>query len=180
MTLAASAHPSNGLPTVVAVPDEYKGPSYTVPYAGETEARYRTLSDLGLAPRIICVQDMMITTVYHPTLRDWIDQDQPEDDVLVMAKRIRDLLRRVHEEAGICYRDVHIDNIVLYDGQPLLIGPKWAAPSVNDRCYDLEGPDPSGVELPEPHKGKTHNGVWWGSSEKTRSLLSAFGPPPVD
>lgn len=162
------------------MPEEYKGPSYTVPFAGETAAKYKVLSELDLAPRIICVQDMMITTVCHPTLRDWLDQAQPDDEMLVMAKHIRDVLRRVHTDAGMCHRDVHIDNIVLDNGQPLLIGPKWAAPTVNDHCYDLEGPDASGVGLPDLHKDKPHNGVWWGSSERTRSLLSVFGPPPQD
>jgi hypothetical protein len=95
-----------------------------------------------------------------------------------MARRIRDLLLRVHNEAHLCHRDVHVGNIVLTDDErPLLIGPKWSTPIVNDHCYDLEGPDASNVAVPEIHREQGHTGVWWESTVEYRGLEPVVGPP---
>lgn len=150
--------------------------TFTVPYAGETAAYYERLSGAGAAPEIVLVTANEIIAVRHQTLRDWLalHPSQPAKDE--MAKQIRDLLRRVHDELGLCRRDVHIDNLVVTDDAvPLMIGPKWCAPAVNSFCYDLDGPERSQLSPPELHLTQGIVGVWWGSPERYRSLLDAFG-----
>jgi hypothetical protein len=51
-------------------------------------------------------------------------------------------------------------------------------PVVNEHCYDLEGPGPSSIDVPELHVGQGHDGVWWGSSAPHRALSDPFGLPP--
>lgn len=152
----------------------------TRPYAGETATHYIQLSELGLAPKAVDVTETTITAARHRTLEEWLETNPGQDEKAAMAIRIRDLLRAVHEQAGICHRDVHVGNIVLADDdQPLLIGPKWAVPTVNDHCYDLEGPTASEVDVPSIHVEQGHNGVWWGSDVPHRALAKWFGPPPL-
>jgi hypothetical protein len=151
----------------------------TKPYSGQTAAHYQRLSDVGLAPALVMVTQNEIMALLRGTLEDWLAAGPSQDDKDSMAVRIRDLLRAVHEKAGICHRDVHVGNIVLDEqDRPLLIGPKWAVPVVNEHCYDLEGPGASGIEVPELHVRQGHDGVWWGSSVAHRALSEAFGPPP--
>jgi hypothetical protein len=151
----------------------------TKPYAGETAANYLRLSNLGLAPALVKVSQNEIMSVLHRTLEDWLAAGPSQENKAFMAVRIRDLLRAVHEKAEICHRDVHVGNIVLVaEDRPVLIGPKWAVPVVNEHCYDLEGPEPSGIEVPELHVAQGHDGVWWGSSVNHRALTEAFGPAP--
>ena len=150
-------------------------------YAGSTAECYRRFSEAGLAPMIVSLTANEIETVCHQTLRDWLARKPSQQERDTMSEAIRDLLLAAHE-TGLCHRDVHIDNIVLSDnGRPLLIDPAYATASVNEHCYDLEGPEPSGVSVPDDHVnqgGNAAHGIWWGSPEKHRSLEREFGLPP--
>jgi hypothetical protein len=154
-----------------------------VRYAGPTATSYLRLSDAGFAPEVVSITDDEIEAVRHCTLSAWLEENPSPEARAAMAVRIRDLLRAVHENVVLCHRDVHVDNIVVAaDGRPLLIDPALATPSVNEYCYDLEGPSESDVPVPEDHVRQgypTEEGVWWGSPVRHRSLLSAFGPPPT-
>lgn len=154
-------------------------PTISKTYAGDTAIHYQALSELGLAPAVVTITDNEIVTVEHQPLRSWLDENPSDDARAGMARKIVGLLENVHQQAGICHRDVHIDNIVIAgDDRPLLIDPAYATATVNDRCYDLEGPGPSRVAVPADHIAQGHDGVWWGSSQKHRSLKATFGPPP--
>ena len=141
---------------------------------------YRRLSEAGLAPAIVRVTDDAIEMVLHRTLEEWLPSRPSSAELAEMKRAVRDLLLAAHERTGLCHRDVHIGNIVLPDdGRPLLIDPALAVPRVNERCYDLEGPTVSGVQVPYEHVrqgGVTSHGIWWGSPVKYRSLAQAFGP----
>ena len=153
-------------------------------YAGETADHYLRLSNAGLAPRVIEVTDDEIVAERHQTLAEWLatHTDKPARDE--MSRRVKHLLTRVHSEVQLCHRDVHRDNVVVDgEGQPLLIDPAYATASMNEHCYDLEGPAPSKVAVPEDHVrqgGVTADGIWWGSPQKHRSLELVFGLPPSE
>jgi tRNA A-37 threonylcarbamoyl transferase component Bud32 len=149
-----------------------------IKYAGSTAEYYRRLSEAGLAPRIVSVTDDEIETVCHRTLEDWLREKPSRSERAAMKEAIRGLLLEAHE-TGLCHRDAHIGNIVLAGARPLLIDPALAVPSVNEYCYDLEGPEASGVPVPDEHVrqgGDSARGVWWGSPVRHRSLEQAFGP----
>lgn len=149
-------------------------------FVGPTADYYEKLSAIGAAPRVVKVTADAIITVKHLLLTDWLDNDPPQADKAQMAEQIRDLLQRVHQDARLCHRDVHIRNIVLTDGDgPLLIDPSYCTPAHNGFCYDLYGSERSGVAIPEIHLAQGHNGIWWGSNQAHDSLLSAFGPWPL-
>ena len=148
-------------------------------YAGETAIYYRLLSEAGFAPEIVEITDEWIETVKYETLEAWLAADVSTDQHERMGKAIRGLFRAVHDTLRICHRDAHIGNFVVREGRPLLIDPAYATPSVNVHCYDLEGPGPSRVSVPDDHVnqgGRAMYGIWWGSPERTRSLESVFGP----
>jgi hypothetical protein len=153
--------------------------TFTVRYAGPTAEYYKRLSAIRAAPEVVLVTANEIIAVEHQTLRAWLADGQSPVDKARMAEQIRDLLQRVHEEVGLCHRDVHLRNIVLTDeSAPLLIDPALCAEAQNSYCYDLHGPEPSGVAVYADHLATGKNGVWWGSEEKHDSLESAFGPWP--
>ncbi len=153
-------------------------------FAGKTAHHYLRLSKAGLAPRVIEVTNDEIVTERHQTLTEWLATHPDQSARDEMSRRLKQLLHRVHTEVQLCHRDVHRENVVVdREGQPLLIDPAYATASVNEHCYDLEGPGPSEVAVPEDHVqqgGPTAGGIWWGSPEKTRSLELALGPPPSD
>lgn len=147
-------------------------------YIGSTAEHYRRLSDAGLAPAIVRITADEIEAVRHRTLEDWLAVT-PFGQRADMKEAVRRLLLAVHA-IGLCHRDVHVGNIVLTaDERPLLIDPELATPSVNGHCYDLHGPEVSGVPVPPEHLREPghERGVWWGSPVKHRSLEAAFGPP---
>jgi Phosphotransferase enzyme family len=153
--------------------------TFRVRYAGDTATFYRLLSEAGFAPEIVTITDEWIESVRYETLESWLVADVSTDERARMGEAIRDLLRAVHDTLRICHRDAHIGNVVVREGVPLLIDPAYATPSVNDHCYDLEGPGLSRVPVPDDHVnqgGWATHGVWWGSPERTRSLESVFGP----
>lgn len=146
-------------------------------YAGRSAEFYQRLSAMGAAPEVVEVTDDEIVAMKHRTLTEWLTQSPSKAEKDKMAAKIRDLLRRVHQEGGICHRDIHVRNVVLTDAdEPLLIDFGLAVESDSELCYDLYG-DASGVPIPEAHRKQGgHNGVWWGSTMRHDSLESAFGP----
>jgi tRNA A-37 threonylcarbamoyl transferase component Bud32 len=63
-----------------------------------------------------------------------------------MGRELLKLLERVHE-LGFCHRDIHIRNLVVRDGAPLLADPKYAIEHRGRPCYDLAEDVPAVVEL---------------------------------
>jgi hypothetical protein len=149
-----------------------------------TADHYLRLSNAGFAPHVIKVTNDEIVTERHQTLTEWLTTHPGQSARDEMSWRLKKLLLRVHAEIKLCHRDVHLDNVVVdQGGQPLLIDPAYATASVNEHCYDLEGPGPSEVAVPKDHVqqgGLTAGGIWWGSPEKARSLERALGLPPSD
>ncbi len=152
---------------------------HCTPNVGGKAHYYPRLSEAGLAPKIIEITDECIVTVRYQTLEDWLTHTSRESRG-PMKQAIKRLLLAVHT-IGICHRDVHIGNIVLAeDGRPLLVDPDFATKSVNEHCYDLEGPTISEIAVPKQHikaGGGHEHGIWWGSPVRWRGLEDAFGLP---
>ncbi len=73
---------------------------------------------------------------------------------------------------------MHVENVVLLDGAPLLIDTALATESDPVRpCYDLYGPGPSGVDVPPDHYDYPPNreGVWWDCTAIVPTLKDALG-----
>jgi hypothetical protein len=141
-------------------------------------ASYRRLAEAGFAPQIIDSSSVLVTP-RHRTLSEWLKTQPSADEMALMAHRIIELLRGVHA-LGACHRDVHVDNIVLTkDLTPLLIDPHFMIESDPDKpCYDLFGPDVSGVPVPQAHVmqgGVAAQGVWWDAPVQVRELGPIFG-----
>jgi hypothetical protein len=97
-----------------------------------------------------------------------------------MGNRLLGLLERVHS-LGICHRDTHARNFVLDGDQPLIIDPKYAFESDPQQpCYDVHGPDASGVPVPDQHLAQGNDnrfGVWWDAPCPHEDVLGRrFGP----
>jgi hypothetical protein len=141
---------------------------------------YERLTDLRLAPEIIEVMPHEIVTRKYPTLGAWLAIEHSCEEVLEMGRRLYRRVEQLHCQ-GICHRDLHIANIVLGDDEvPLFIDPAFAIESDPDKpCYDLEGPERSGVPVPPEHACQSNDnrfGVWWDSTGPVPTLRSAFGP----
>lgn len=156
--------------------------SISTPYAGRTAEHYRRLSDAGLSPRVIRVNDSYIEAALHQTLDEWLDEHRSDDVASRCDSALRSYCGGSNDEVGLCHRDVRCENVVVdSDGMPLLIDPAYATQSMNAHCYDLEGPGPSEVDVPLDHVnqgGASASGIWRGSPQKHRSLQSVFGLPP--
>jgi len=77
-----------------------------------------------------------------------------------------------------CHRDMHAGNVVLLEGIPLLIDPALATESdPSQPCYDLYGPEVSGVKVPTDHYVHPPNrgGVSWDCSAQVPALRDALG-----
>jgi hypothetical protein len=141
------------------------------------------LSDLGFAPEILDSTGGTLITRKHLTLVEWLWRGPTETEMKEMRRRLLAFLKKVHRQAGICHRDTHIRNFVLKADRPLLIDPTLAIESDRARaCYDLVGPEPSGVAIPPEHACQGNNnclGVWWDAPEPFEQTLgSFFGPLP--
>lgn len=139
---------------------------------------YRRLSDLGLAPTIVAVSDSEISTESHNTLKDWLTAGCSETQRNQMALMLVARIEEMHAH-GICHRDLHVENVVLRHGVPLFIDPALACDSdATNPCYDLVGPGPSGVPVPEAHACQPNDnrlGVWWDSTGPVPTLGAEFG-----
>jgi len=94
-----------------------------------------------------------------------------------MGGRLYRRLKELHQN-GMCHRDMHVGNVVLLDGTPLLIDPALATESDPSRpCYDLYGPQLSGVAVPADHYDYPPNrgGVWWDCTAEVPLLKDAIG-----
>ncbi len=141
---------------------------------------YKQLADHGLAPEIISVTSREIVTREYQTLCDWLDIEHSRGETMEMGRRLYLRIEQLHGH-GICHRDLHIANVVLRVNEvPLFIDPAFAIDSNPDKpCYDLEGPQRSGVPVPPEHATQPNDnqfGVWWDSTGPVPTLNSAFGP----
>jgi hypothetical protein len=73
---------------------------------------------------------------------------------------------------------MHIRNFLLRGDDPLLIDPKYAIASNPARpCYDLEGPERSGIPVPSQHLGQDNRnrlGVWWDAALPHEQTLARY------
>lgn len=141
---------------------------------------YRQLAAHGLAPEIITVTPNEIITREYPTLCDWLGIEHSRDERVEMGRRLCLRIEQLHSY-GICHRDLHTANVVLRGNEvPLFIDPAFAIDSNPDMpCYDLEGPERSGVPVPPEHATQPNDnrfGVWWDSTGPVPTLNGAFGP----
>lgn len=139
---------------------------------------YQLLSDLGLAPEILDSTGDTLVTRKYLTLEGWLWSGPSEAQMKTMRRRLLAFLKEVHHKAGICHRDTHIRNFVLKENRPLLIDPTLAIECDRDRpCYDLVGPELSGVAIPTEHACQPNNnsfGVWWDAPEPFEQTLGSF------
>jgi tRNA A-37 threonylcarbamoyl transferase component Bud32 len=117
---------------------------------------YRRLSDAGLAPEIIRTTTTHLTTKTHTTLTEWLHGQTAEHEMKLMGQRLVDRITELHT-LGVCHRDLHDGNVVLTDELvPLFIDPAFAiACDPRAPCYDLIGPDSSGVPVAPAHASQT-------------------------
>jgi hypothetical protein len=156
-----------------------------VPNRGAYVSYYQRLEAGGCGPRVVTVTDEQICLQKYETLRYWVDERAvdgllPTDLRRAMGCELRALLERVHE-LGFCHRDTHIRNFVVRDGAPLLVDPKYAVEHRGRPCYDLAGPERSGLEIAPEHLtqvgNRNHGGVWWENADPLcEALISIFGP----
>ncbi|QCO93704.1 serine/threonine kinase [Mycobacterium phage Schatzie] len=107
----------------------------------------------------------------HPELLDYDDQTLvierltpvTETD-LRPARALAELVAKLHQH-GVSHRDVHPGNIVLKDGEPLLID--WET-GIDRPGYDLFGPA-SGIPVPSIHKQIDY--AMWVASDHRASIL---------
>ena len=103
-----------------------------------------------------------------------------EAETADMKSKVVTLIESIHA-LGVCHRDLHERNLVLWHGRPLVIDlelacavdPAWS-------CYDLFGPSDS-VRVAEQHlEDGLANGVWWEAKVEPRRRLTTmceiFGP----
>jgi hypothetical protein len=151
-----------------------------LPNRGQFVVVYSRLAEAGLAPAVLDVTDTTMFIRRHVPLLDWLNAGPAADSMREMGSRFLDLLDRVHS-VGVCHRDTHIRNFVLDDGIPLIIDPKYVIESNPQQpCYDLHGPDVSGVPVPDQHLSQDNNnrfGVWWDAPFPHEDVLGRrFGP----
>lgn len=144
---------------------------------------YRRLESSGLGPRIVSIDDGAIYLEKLHPLRAWVDAHSVDgrlsDEVRqAMGSALILLLEKVHK-LGFCHRDAHIRNFVVRGDAPLLVDPKYATQSPVSSCYDLLGPEESGIEIPPEHccqPNPNQQGVWWENADPiSETLTSTFG-----
>jgi hypothetical protein len=144
---------------------------------------YQRLQASGLGPRIVAVTGGKVCLQKLERLPDWVDARSvdgrlPDEPRRAMGLALIELLEKVHE-LGLCHRDTHIRNFVVRAGAPLLVDPKYAIESRGRSCYDLKGPEESGVEIAREHLRQANvnqHGVWWEDADPiSESLTSTFG-----
>ena len=141
---------------------------------------YSRLAEAGLAPAVLDATDTTLFIRRHVPLLDWLNSCPPPGSMREMGSRLLDLLERVHS-VGVCHRDTHVRNFVLDDDMPLIIDPKYAVGSNPQQpCYDVHGPDASGVPVPDEHLNQDNDnrlGIWWDAPYPHEDVLGRrFGP----
>jgi hypothetical protein len=138
---------------------------------------YRRWAALGLAPEIVSVTPEKLITRGCLPLEDWLQFERSAAERLEMGGRLYRALDELHQH-GMCHRDIHAGNVVLLEGTPLLIDPALATESDPSRpCYDLYGPEVSGVSVPNDHYVYLPNrgGVWWDCTAEVPTIRDALG-----
>lgn len=124
---------------------------------------YGRLSELDLAPDIVSVACDQLTARWHQPLPDW-RADHSTDEWIQMGLRVLGRVKEMHGH-GVCHRDLHVGNIVVRAGVPLFIDTEFATASDPTKpCYDLVGPERSGIAVPSRHAAQPNanqHGVWW-------------------
>ena len=162
----------NAMPTS----DRHRRPVELSARGAHFVAAYQELSDIGVAPAVFDVSPAMIVTQLGEPLEAWL-HGRSESDLAGMARLIYDRVLRMHQH-GICHRDLHAANIVVIADEPFFVDPDFAS-----RCdpslppYDLYGPGPSKVDVPEAHLAYPPNrgGVWWDCDAEVPALHIFFG-----
>lgn len=143
--------------------------------------QYRRLQNWDLAPIVVEATDDVLVTECHPTLFAWWEAGPSQQALTEMRILLRARISELHSH-GICHRDIHIKNVVLRDGTPLFIDTEFViATDPNAPCYDLYGPDVSGIPAPEAHRamnGADKHGVWWHAPVLHNTLGHLLGPLP--
>jgi len=139
---------------------------------------YRRLSNLGLAPEVVSADSEQILARWHEPLHCW-RAHHSRDEWIDMGLRVFSRVKELHSH-GVCHRDLHVGNIVVQDGQPLFVDMEFAAASDPAKpCYDLIGPERSGVSVPRRHAEQPNanqHGVWWDAeNSEVKTLGHAFG-----
>jgi serine/threonine protein kinase len=104
---------------------------------------------------------MTIRLRLHVPLRDWLGKST-SNETKVMARHVLRQVQELHR-AGVCHRDLKADDIVVDGDQPLLIDFELGTEvDPTGPCYDLLGPQASGILLPPIHDYVgLRDGVWW-------------------
>jgi serine/threonine protein kinase len=131
---------------------------------------------VGCAPAFEIEAPMTIRLRLYTPLLSWLAKSTP-GEIQAMAHRVLDQVRTLHQ-AGVCHRDLKATDIVVDGDQPLLIDFELGT-EVNPfgPCYDLLGPQLSGVPLPPIHDYLgLREGVWWDTqTEHVRPLWRDLG-----
>ena len=141
-------------------------------------AFYEEASRLGLAPVVVSADDEQLTTQACQPLLDWLAAypDRTHEMGVLLFARVKEL-----HSHGICHRDLHDGNVLVRaDGVPVFIDFDFATHGNPDApCYDLYGPGPSRLPVPDAHAAQTGsrnaNGAYWDNAEH-RTLREMFGP----
>lgn len=156
------------MPGVHAIPTKFETPDEFIK-EHLNRAQFEVESELleisqaaGCSPEFAVEAPMTIRLRKHPTLASWIAKSSFESQK-EMARDVLAQIRGLHK-AGVCHRDIKVDDIVLDGDRPLLIDLELGTKvDPNGQCYDLLGPA-SGVSLPLAHGvAGLVVGVWWDS-----------------
>lgn len=140
----------------------------------EVESRLLAIAHrAGCAPHFEVQPPATIRLRLHHRLTDWLNGAN-ETDIEAMKIRLLEQIRILHG-AGVCHRDLKVQDIVLDGDRPLFVDFELAAgvdPTMP--CYDLMGPA-SGISAPFVHQIiGLRDGVWWDTPNTLVSPLSAI------
>lgn len=139
---------------------------------------YQKLSELGLAPEVLVSDHERIKSRWYQPLPCWRGKHS-DAEWKDMGLKVLALVTELHHH-GVCHRDLHVGNFVVRDGEPLLIDMEFAvAADPAGPCYDLMGPGPSDIPVPDRHAvqpNANQNGVWWDAdNNEVETCGQAFG-----
>jgi len=148
------------------------------------QAHLARLAGYGLTPEIIRWEPGAVVIRAGVWLPDWLRTANP-DTVAAMRPKGLELVHGMHAQ-GVCHRDLHVENVVIVDGQPMAIDYEHACQvDPAGPCYDLTGPSDQ-VPLLAVHRqwgGVLGTfGIWWDAPLEPRfngryiPLGIIFGP----